>query len=292
MLGAAGFLILVVLSIAGYAGPASSPPADVLARGPSGCPPLPRDDTTPKAHRVDEVVPRATAPTIVDHAPPVPDVAGILTDAREVLGGFEVLERLTLPSSGMVIEVRSDGPLLIDPAALDRLARLPLDRSRRFSDLRISALLDCYHERVLEDRELADSTLRIYVPSDHTTCYQEGRLTRVGGDTYATSCDAAGFTLPGVPLRVKLLGAEVARISSKPSIIVSGAARDRAVADVRLAYHLLHEFVHHYDNALGLRPWTGPLAHYEQRAYYIERTLRAQLTALGGPPLAIRYPVD
>ena len=285
-------LVLVALSVAGYAGPDFGPGTDLLARGPRGCPPLPADDTTPRAERVDTVVPRATAPTIVDHTPRTPDVAGIFADARQVLGGFEVLERVALPSSGIIVELRSDGPLVFDAAQLDELARLPLERHRRFTDRRIAALLSCYRDRVLGDLELAGTTLRIYVPYDHTTCYQEGRLRQVGGDTYATSCDAAGFTLPGVPLRMKLMGREVARIGNQPTIVVSGAARDRAVAEVRLAYHLVHEFIHHYDNALGLPPWTGTLSQYEQRAYYIERTLRAQLTEEGGPPLAIRYPAD
>lgn len=286
-----GIVILagvVALAVVGYMGDVEWAATEVV-RTPDGCPNLPPSHATPAPQTAARVVPRETAPTVIDHAVEAPDVRGVFADARAVLGGFGVIGTMVLPSSGIEIELRSDGPLSIDEAELDALARLPLERHATFSDARVAALLRCYQERVMVERELQGTKLRLYVPSDHATCFSHGRLARVGKGGFTATCDAAGVTLPGLPLRINLFGKEVARFDNDPAIIVSGAAATPETADERLASHLLHELVHHYDNHMGLGPWNGPLSHYEQRAYYVERTLRASLKDEGGLPTPVRY---
>ena len=289
VLGAVGAIALLGLSVAGYLGGSGWSPDTEVVRAPAGCPGLPSSTATATNEQVAAVVPAASAPTAIDHAPRAPDLRAIFDDARALLGGFDVLQVVTLASSGIEVEVRSDGPLTIDEAELDALARLPLERHATFSDARVAALLACYEERVLVERELEGTRLRLYVPSDSASCFRDGQLSSIGDGGYRATCDAAAFTLPGVPLEVRLFGREVARFRNEATIVASGAAHDPVAAETRLAYNLVHELVHHYDNALGLGPWEGQLSHYEQRAYYIERTLRGSLEEEGGPPRAIRY---
>lgn len=289
---AVGLALLVgsVGSVAAYLDTTTmASPAEIVRVTP-GCPGLPPATTTAPSDQVAVVVPRDTAPTAVDHIDGALDPRGVFTDARRLLGGFAVISSVTLPSSGIELEIRSDGPISVDEAELDALARLPLERHATFADARVAALMRCYEERVVVERELAGTKLRVYVPSDHAACFRRGRLSRVGNEAYAATCDAAGFTLPGLPLRLKLMGVEVANLSNEATIVVSGAAVDVERAEQRLSYHLLHEFVHHYDNSLGLPPWNGPLSHYERRAYYVERSLRTDLAEGSGPPIAVRYP--
>lgn len=287
-------LLLFVASIASVARymaatAVAAQPAEIV-RVPPGCPGLPPPRATPSAQQVAQVIPRESAPTAVDHVDPAMNLGAMLTDARKLLGGFAVITRFTLPSSGIELEIRSDGPITVDQAEMDVIARLPLEQHATFSDARVAALLGCYRERVVVERELEGTRLRVYVPSDHAACFRLGRISRVGEGAFAATCDAAGVTLPGLPLKMKLLGMDVANLTNEATIVVSGAAVSVEQAEERLSYFLLHEMIHHYDNSLGLRPWSESLSNYERRAYYVERTFREQFRDAGGLPVAVRYP--
>lgn len=277
VLGLAAVVALSATSTAGWVGfDASDVPADPTAtRAPAGCPTLPDHADQDNGRRVRDVIPRDAAATAVDHANRGGvDIPGALQDFRELMSASSVISEIELPSTGLVVEVRSDGQLAIDPTALDELALAPLMLHHRFDDPRLSTLARCYERRIVHERELAGSRLRLFVPADPRTCFRAGRLTAAGDDPAVLRCDASGITFPVLPGSVRVLGVEVARLRSEAMIVVATGADSAETAPSIVALKLAHELVHHYDNAMGLLPWSSPLSHYEQRAYYIESRLR------------------
>lgn len=254
---------------------------------PPGCPALPDHTPTDDGVRVGDVVPPEAAATAVDHARfGGVDVPGAVRDLHGVLSTYQPVAEAALASSGMRVAVLSDGPLEVDLDALDALARTWLERTDLYDDPRMRALVSCYRRRVLDERELAGSTLRIFVPADPRTCFNAARLV-----DRADGCTALGVTFPRVPGSLRVLGVEVARLRNHATIIVSPGVERHRGADLALARELVHELSHHIDNALGLPPWAGSLTQYEQRAYYVETVVGARVAADPSVlPLAIRYP--
>lgn len=281
----------VGVSAGGYAAPVAAT-SDGAVRTPAGCPTPPSSEMVAEEDRVSSVVPAVTAPTATDHVRAGIDLRGLLDDLRHLSGRFEPVADFVLPSTGIAVTVLSDGPIVVDAEALDRLTRLPLSQPELFRDARVGEVQRCYAQRMLVDRELAGRTLRLLVPADPATCFRAGRLVTFGNDDEARVCDSAGVTLPEVSLSPRLLGMDLADARA-PATVVVAAATDPRRGDPELvvAGLLLHEFHHVVENAFGLVPWTGPLRHYEQRAYYVEREVRRHLRSRGlALPRPIRFP--
>lgn len=289
--GSVAAAAVVALSAATLPGPVVSH-AEGATRTPRGCPELRPPDQVPDAERVTTIVPADTAPTATDHLAPGIDVRAALSELRSLLTGFAPAASFELPSTGMAVTVLSDGPIDVDVAAFDRLLRLSLDDPDLFADGRVADVQRCYARRLLEDREFAGRSLRVFVPSDPSQCFRGGRLASLGSDGFAASCDSSGVTVPELDLRPSLFGLELAEVTVPATVILTASAPpgDRD-PDARLAYLLLHELHHVIENGFGLTPWTGSLRHYEQRAYYVERRIRRHLAASDVPvPRPIRFP--
>lgn len=289
----AALLAAVSASTLGWASLGAAPPQldPTATRAPAGCDPLPSHDERDGGRRVRDVIPPGAAATAVDHAARGGiDVPGALRDFRELVAGYTTVAAVELPSTGMIVDVRSDGPIQVDATALDALAIAPLMLHHRFDDPRLSSLAVCYERRIVHQRELAGSRLRVYVPSDPRACFRAGRLTADPVGDGVRWCDASGITLPALSGPVRLFGMEVARLRTESSIIVAPGVANRRQAQPIVALELAHELVHHYDNVMGLPPWVSSLRHYEQRAYYIENRLREWYAAPDQElPLPIRY---
>lgn len=268
-----------------------TPSGDVaggVARGAAGCEVQLPDDSTPMDERVESVVPGSTAPTAMDHARPGVNVRESLAEVQALLSRFAVVAEFTLPSTGMQVSVLSDGPLQVDPDAFDRLVRLPLTQPRMYGDAAIAEIQGCYARRLIDEREFAGRVLRVFVPASPSRCFRNGILVDAGhGD--GNECDSAGVTLPQVELRPQLFGLEVGGAALPATVIVTAAVpRGHPDPDGRLARVLLHELHHVTENGMGLTPWAGSLRHYEQRAYYVERSVRRHLDRHG---LALPRPI-
>lgn len=286
----AGAGLLVVTAGVALLGFTSEGASRTSTRAPSGCGALPAHTTADIGRRVTDRVPRTAAVTVVDHAVARGvDVRGAIADLRALHQRLRVRVRSTLPSTGIDVEVLSDGDVDVDLTALDALMRVPLEHHEHVEDPRLAAVLACYHRRIVAEREFAGTRLRLVVPADPRTCFRAGRLVVDGTNSDRLRCNAAGFTLPGAA-ELRVFGLDIVRLSSPPTIVVTPGI-DPTSADPAgvLARLLTHELVHHYDNQMGLLPWTGSLAGYEQRAYYVERSVAR---ARRGEPLprAIRFP--
>lgn len=282
---------VVAAGASGLAAPVGSTSDDAV-RTPAGCPAPPPFEMVAEEDRVGSVVPAATAPTATDHARAGIDVRGALEDLRALSGRFEPVAEFELPSTGIAVTVLSDGPIEVDVEAFDRLTRLPLVQPELFRDARVGEVQRCYARRMLVDRELAGRALRVLVPADPATCFQAGRLVTFGSGEEARACDSAGVTLPEVSLSPRLLGMDLADARAPATVVVAAATDPRHDDPGRvIAGLLLHEFHHVVENAFGLVPWSGPLRHYEQRAYYVEREVRRHLRGRGlALPRPIRFP--
>jgi hypothetical protein len=272
--------------------PAATPAGAI--RTPPGCDGIRAADTVADADRVLTVVPPDTAPTAMDHVLPGVDVPAALAEFREILTGFTPVAAFELPSTGMQVTVLSDGALEVDAAAFDRLLRLSLDAPEVFADGRVADVQRCYARRLLHERELAGRSLRVLVPADPAQCFRAGRLVAITGEADAAACDSAGITLPAVDLRPTLFGLPLAELAAPATVVLTAAAPPGDPdADGRLARLLLHELHHVVENAVGLTPWNGSLREYEQRAYYVERSVRRHLRDAGMPlPQPVRFRSD
>lgn len=238
---------------------------------PVGCPDPtgPTRDEGPDGTPVAEAQPRERTKTVAHH------VAGIDVDIPRALRGIRGLgahsgpiAAHTLPSSGLRVEVHSDGALDIDPTALDEAFAAPFDLEA-FGDRQLRSVMACYRDRILTGRELEGTRVRLLVPSDPTTCLHR---TVTGAEAPpGAPCRSGGVTLPEVDVS---FGGFV-RLAGSPLIILAPAAVDRDPAQPgrALTRLLFHELVHLYDNAMGLFPSPGQLMAYEQRAEYVERAL-------------------
>lgn len=180
---------------------------------------------------------------------------------------FDVIAEGRLPTLGMDVEVRSDGPLGVDLAALDRTARTMLTMD--YPDPRFAVLVDCYRRRIVSGRELEGRTLRIYVPADPTACFQAGVLTPRGDG----GCDAIGFAIPDTQLIPSLARLRPLSLRWPATIVLAPGQHSTHPEPVeqRAAQILVHELMHFFDNEMGLRPHPTALREYEQRAYYVEQ---------------------
>lgn len=254
--------------------------AQEVVRAPRGCPALSAPDMVAEQDRVATRVPEATAPTATDHASSGFDLPGVVGDLRSLSSRFAPVAEFVMPATGIAVTVLSDGPLEVDPEALERLALLSLEDPAIFTDTRVAEVQRCYAQRLLGDRELAGHELRVIVPSDPHLCFAGGRLTPVPATGFADACDSAGVTIPEVSIRPRVLGIGIGEARSPATVLVTAAAPpDHPDPEARLAALLLHELHHVTENAFGLTPWSGSLRHYEQRAYYVEREVRRHLRA-------------
>lgn len=180
---------------------------------------------------------------------------------------FDVIAEGHLPTLGMDVEVRSDGALGVDLAALDEIARTML--TMEYPDPRFAVLVDCYRRRIMSGRELEGRTLRVYVPADPTACFQGGILTPRGDG----GCDAIGVAVPDTHLVPRLAGLRPLSLRWPATIVLAPGQHSTHLEPVeqRAAQILVHELMHVFDNEMGLRPHPIALREYEQRAYYVER---------------------
>lgn len=239
---------------------------------------------TPHQHgipeRISEVAPTTTAPTAVDNYPGADDepLRGAIAALRRDLPDFRTVASGVLPASGLDVEIRSDGPVEISLEELDRLTREVLRPETPYGDATVDAWMACNARRVLDEQVLAGRRLRILLPSDPQTCFRAARFTT---DPHG-GCDSHGVSLPEIDAKPRFLGFTLARLEAPPTIVVAPGEPYAVEAATRTARLLVHEFVHHVDNALGNLPWNGSLRRYEQRAYFVERTL------VNRPPLQWR----
>jgi hypothetical protein len=203
-----------------------------------------------------------------------------LPDLAEFLGSFHgdhpVVAEGRLPSTGIEVEVRSDRNVVrVDLQALDHLVLLLF--SAHYPDLRFSALMSCYEERVLVERELEGRHLRMYVPSDPTACFQGGVLHPRGDG----GCDAVGIAVPETTLDWGVL-----RLRWPSTIVISPGHHPSSLhtPEEQAALTMVHELVHFLDSELGAAPHPSVLGEYEQRAYYAEGVVR-RATIHGGAEL-------
>ena len=169
----------------------------------------------------------------------------------------------TVPETGITVIVHSESPIPVDTDELERLVTLPFDHLDAFTDPRLRALWSCYATRVLEDRELDGTQLRVYVPSDPTVCIRDYEFRMQDG----RRCDVSGFALPAVRIHARMAGMPLMELDTAGSMLV--APGDAA----RRSSTFLHELAHHYDNLLGLPITVNHRDRYEQRAYYVQHRL-------------------
>lgn len=225
----------------------------------------------------------AGAATIIDHAGRSEDLeAGrVLAGVRDVVA-WPLRARVELPTSGIVVDVHSDGPVEVDTRELDRLAALPLLRYRELGDQRMRILWDCYRRRIIGDRELEGTHLRMFVTSDPSWCISGGT---VGPRPGPGKCVARGVSIPAVDVSVGRSQRPLVRMFS-PATVVLAPGGESHVASV-----LLHELVHVYDNAMGITPTVEGLRPYEQRAYYVQGHFDAMWReADEAAPQPLRFP--
>lgn len=238
---------------------------------PAGCPDPtgPSRDEGPDGTPVAEAQPRERTKTVAHHATGIDiDIPRALRGIRRLGADSGPIAVHTLPSSGIRVEVHSDGALDIDPTALDEAFAAPFD-VEAFGDRQLRSVMACYRDRILSGRELEGARVRLLVPSDPTTCMH--RVVTGVEAPPGSVCRSGGVTLPEVDVS---FGGFV-RLAGSPMIVLAPAAADRdpdrpGRALTRL---LFHELVHLYDNAMGLFPRPGELMAYEQRAEYVERAL-------------------
>lgn len=245
----------------------------------ASAPPRPAACATPHEHgipeRIQQVAPPASAPTAVDHyargseereeAP----LRGAIEAVRRKLVDYGRVAAGTLPSSGIEVEVLADGPLEVSLEELDRLLVALLRPETPYGDPTVDAWMACNARRVLDERVLAGDRLRLLVPSNPHTCFRAARFTT---DPHG-GCDSHGVSLPEIDARPQVLGFTLARLEAPSTIAIAPGEPYAVEAATRAARLLVHEFVHYVDNELGNPPWAGSLRRYEQRAYFVERTL-------------------
>jgi hypothetical protein len=193
-------------------------------------------------------------------------------DAREISRfanafhrGFDRATTGRMPTTGVTVEVRTDGTgVRVDLGALDRLLVAMLHAD--YDDARIQALMDCYRERTVDDRELDGSRLRLYVPDDPTLCFRG--LVLAGRDS--GRCDATGIAVPEIALPQRS-GVDL-RWPATIAIAPGQSPEATYPAELRAALFLVHEFMHFLDNEMGAPPRLSNLAAYERRAYYVQET--------------------
>ncbi|MFP5308748.1 MAG: hypothetical protein ACLGIR_04125 [Actinomycetes bacterium] len=258
---------------------------DAVTSAPDGCV-LPDAATVPPEDRVASRIPPEDAPTAVDRTTAGVDVPGVLGDLRGFTRRTRTVGSWVLPSSGIWVEVLSDGDVDVDPMALDALLVATLTPVEGMRDARAVALLGCLHELVVERGTLGGSRLRLFVAADPRTCFRAGRLVDVDD-----GCDALGVALPPVDVRLRAFGRSIGGLAAPATIVVTaGTTGDGDDAAHRLASVLVHELYHHAENVGGLLPWRGPLVAYEQRATYVQRAVVEAAEDTGGLPVPLRLP--
>ena len=217
------------------------------------------------------------------------DVAGVdLVQTIRQLRTFKPRDRFTLPSSGVVAVIHSDGDVVASPAALDELLHAHLRHFDQHADPVLRARLACYARAILDDREFAGTTVNIYVPSTPRACVRNLRLVRRARGPWATSCDWSGATPPVVfksflgEIRSKSFHLLVAPGVS-PNPRSTSADHARRVAEV-----LRHEADHLWDWMMGQ---SFDFVANEQRAQAGDALVQRRYRSEGLPwPVAFRYP--
>jgi hypothetical protein len=186
---------------------------------------------------------------------------------------YPVVAQGRLASIGVTVEIRSDGPLTVDMRELDELVLVTLNTA--YPDPRFRALMDCYRMRLLSDRELKGTALRIYLPSDPTACFQAGTIMPRGEG----GCDAIGAAIPGLRVRTVMAGANPLSLRWPSTVIVTPGHHPTLLETVeaRAALTMVHEFVHYLDNVMGVTPHPSRMKEYERRAYYAQSVIRLRV---------------
>jgi hypothetical protein len=268
---AAGTSVLRAVNRFAAAGAGGVRAAGAVTSAPEGCA-LPDPGVVRPEDSVASRIPPEDAPTALDRTAAGVDVRGVVDDVRGLTRGARTVGTWVLPTTGVVVEVLSDGDVSVDPMAFDDLLVAAVTPVPSMRDVRAVALLRCLRTLVVDQRILAGSRLRVFVPADPRTCFLTGRLVDVDD-----GCDALGVALPSVDVRLRAFGRPVGGLAAPATIVVAaGTDEDLDTAARRLASVLLHELYHHVENVAGLLPWRGPLQAYEQRATYVQRAAVAQ----------------
>lgn len=256
---------------------------------PAGCPaPATVEiEDGPHGTPVEQAQPRERTATVAHHAAAARvDLPEAVRRVRGLFDGSELVASHTLSSSGIHVELHSDGPLRLHPADLEETFRAPF-QPEAVGDPELRAVLACYEDRIVGSRELDGVRVRILVPSDPRVCLH--RLVLGLDAPPGTPCRSGGVTLPAVDLSI----GGVVQLGGSGLIILAPAAVD---ADPQqpsraLTRILVHELVHLYDNTMGLFPRPGELVAYEQRAHYIEAQVMSWYAGSGREvPRPLRYP--
>lgn len=292
-------LVLLVAGCRGHMGPqttgvriASEQPCSVPEPEPGrgGDPgPAPSTDTDLEA------APGTRVATIYDHlAASDVTVVGLWDSLQRVSREFVHRMTLVLPTTGILVEVHSDGPVEVDPVAFDQLvATITGDHAGVAPD--VAELLACYHESIVDARRLDARRLRLILPSDPIQCLPAALLRADDAPLLGSGdCGSTGVTLPAMTASLGFPGLELLALSTVPTIVVAPGVDGGHESPARAAALVLaHELVHYLDNQMGNLPELSVrgMRRYERRAYWLEDVLdRRDADGLVELPHPIRYP--
>jgi hypothetical protein len=214
-------------------------------------------------------------------------VPGIAAHVREMSRRFEERQTFTLETTGITVELLSDGPVAVNEYEFDRLIAMITGAEHPGVDRATVELLRCYHEALMETDDLAGRRLRLLVPADPEKCFVDLTVRRPPDG----HCNSTGLALPRFDVEVRAFRMPVAHLTFPDTVVVApGAGGDR---DPRRAAALVlaHELVHYLDNQMGNLPPPDDHFEYEARAYAVERALRERSRAGRlNLPLPISYP--
>lgn len=161
------------------------------------------------------------------------------------LRSFDVVDRFDLPTSGITIVVRSDGPVKADPSAVDRILHARLRLHSAHQDAAERGRMRCFKQTIVDNQAFRGTIVNIYVPADPRMCIKNLRLVqRPDRSAWDRHCHWKGAT---PPTRFSGLLGEV-RLTEYHIVVAPGITRwSNVEPDAALAEILRHEADHLWD---------------------------------------------